>query len=222
MQMPFTERQFLELFRVYNNAIWPAQLAAYLLGLVCVIVLIARPRWHSSFLLWTLALLWLWNGIAYHWIYFRTINPAATLFAVMVVGQALLLAGYSMKRLPDRKTSSLGQIAGWIMVAYAMAGYAVLGQALGHTYPANPVFGVAPCPTTIFTFGVLSLLGTAVPRRLFVIPAIWAFIGTSAALTLGMREDIALPVAAILAIWIRLSHGKRAQIRIDSGSVASR
>jgi Family of unknown function (DUF6064) len=63
-----------------------------------------------------------------------------------------------------------------------------------------PTFGL-PCPTTIFTVGVLML---ATPRcwSLSVVPVIWAAIGGSATFLLGVYADVALPIAGIaLAIF---------------------
>ena len=63
-----------------------------------------------------------------------------------------------------------------------------------------PAFGV-PCPTTIFTAGVLML---ATPRswRLSIIPVMWSVIGGSAANLLAVRADYALPIAGIaLAVF---------------------
>ena len=91
-----------------------------------------------------------------------------------------------------------------IAVAYAMVIYPLLGWAFGHVYPAAPVFGVAPCPTTIFTFGVLLLARPAAPAWLFVIPVIWSVIGGSAALLLGVREDFGLIAAGLAAILVLL------------------
>lgn len=51
------------------------------------------------------------------------------------------------------------------------------------------MFGVTPCPTVIFTFGVLLLAKPRLPFWLFVIPAVWAVIGGSAAILLDVRED---------------------------------
>ena len=63
-----------------------------------------------------------------------------------------------------------------------------------------PTFGL-PCPTTIFTAGVLML---ATPRApgLSIVPVIWSAIGGSAAFLLGVPADIGLPIAGIaLAIF---------------------
>jgi hypothetical protein len=77
--------------------------------------------------------------------------------------------------------------------------YPLLGIASGHAYPRAPTFGVTPCPTAIFTFGVLLLAQGAVPARLLVLPTLWAAVGVSAAVQLGVREDLGLAAAAVLA-----------------------
>ena len=40
--LPFTLEQFLNVFATYNKAIWPAQIAAYVLGTIAVAALL-RP-----------------------------------------------------------------------------------------------------------------------------------------------------------------------------------
>jgi len=75
--------------------------------------------------------------------------------------------------------------------------YPVLGYVLGHGYPNSPVFGVTPCPVTIFTFGLL-LFANNVPKQILVIPLIWSVIGFSAALTMGIKEDIGLLAAGLV------------------------
>jgi len=75
--------------------------------------------------------------------------------------------------------------------------YPVLGYFLGHVYPNSPTFG-APCPSTIFTFGLLLWTTTRIRWYLLVIPCLWALVGSSAALTLGIYEDTGLLISAIL------------------------
>src|SRR5678815_5669775 len=63
-----------------------------------------------------------------------------------------------------------------------------------------PTFGV-PCPTMIFTAGML-MLATLRSWRLSIVPVIWSLIGGSAAFLLGVRADYGLPIAGIaLAIF---------------------
>lgn len=78
--MPFTSEQFCDVFGAYNNAIWPAQIVAYALGLLAA----GFALWPSSagdrIIAGVLALMWAWTGIIYHWLFFAVINPGAFLF----------------------------------------------------------------------------------------------------------------------------------------------
>ena len=85
------------------------------------------------------------------------------------------------------------------LISYALMVYPLLGVLFGHVYPAAPTFG-APCPTTIFTFGVLFLLREPFPRYVLVIPILWAGIGGSAAFSLGVAEDYGLIVAGLAGL----------------------
>lgn len=68
-----------------------------------------------------------------------------------------------------------------------------------------PMFGITPCPVTIFTFGLFLLTTKPIPRRLLVIPVIWSLIAGSAAFLLAMPQDWLLLVSgvAVLALLRR-------------------
>lgn len=202
--MPFTIEQFLGVFVAYNNAIWPAQIAAYVVGLVTVIFVWLQRPWASRSTLAILSLMWLWNGIGYHYLFFSSINPVATLFAGFFVLQALLFAASAVATSSVR--FSIGRdfksIAGVALIIYAMLIYPILGFAAGHGLMAGPMFGVAPCPTAIFTIGILL---QARGRRVFwlsVIPLLWSIVGLAAALQLGIPEDLGLPVAGFILVIV--------------------
>ena len=90
--LPFTHDAFIDVFRVYNTAIWPAQLVAYLLG-ATVLLLLLRPTPRASrAVAAVLGLMWLWTGVAYHAVHFSAINRAAYGFAALFVVQGLMLA----------------------------------------------------------------------------------------------------------------------------------
>lgn len=85
-------------------------------------------------------------------------------------------------------------LAAWVGAAflfYTAVLYPLIGMATGHTYPEMPMFGVTPCPVTIFTFGMLLLTTQRLPRWLLVIPFVfvWSLIGGSAAIALGVTQD---------------------------------
>jgi hypothetical protein len=198
--LPFSAEQFFDVFESYNLAIWPVQLVAYGLGLLAVVLAAGRRPAFGRAVTAVLAAFWLWNGVAYHLLSFSQINGLAVVFGVLFAVQAVLFLwlGVARPTLTFRPRADIRGILGAVFVGYAMVLYPLLGMAQGHIFPRAPVFGVAPCPTTIFTLGLLLWADGRVPRLLLPIPFAWALIATSAALTLGVREDLGLTVAGVL------------------------
>ncbi|MFN0194076.1 MAG: DUF6064 family protein [Aestuariivirga sp.] len=200
MTLPFDTQQFLSVFAAYNASIWPAQIVAYFLGLVALAAIFMPSPFRERVILSVLAAMWAWNGLVYHLAFFAPINSAAFGFAALFVLQAMLFASYSLK-LDDTRFVVRG---GWqgvgalAFTVYAMVIYPVLGVIAGHGLMKGPLFGVAPCPTTIFTIGLLLLGHGRSVRWLAAVPLAWAVIGTSAAVLLGIPEDFGLGVAGFL------------------------
>lgn len=199
--MPFTPEAFLAVFAAYDRALWPAAAVAYALGAAAVAGA-ARGGRAGARLAWgVLALLWLWDGIAYHALFFARINPAAYGFAALFVLQGALLGAAAREPAPFRFRPGPRGWAGAALVAHATLLYPALNLFLGHGWPHMPLFGVTPCPTTLFTVGLLLWAETPV-RRLAAIPLAWSLIGTSAAWLLGVWEDLALLGATGAAAWL--------------------
>ena len=59
---------------------------------------------------------------------------------------------------------------------------------------------MAPCPTTIATFGLLLLVAPPVPRRLLVVPFAWAILAPPAAMVRGVYEDAGLLIAGVATV----------------------
>jgi Family of unknown function (DUF6064) len=200
--LPFTSEQFLAVFVNYNTAIWPIQIAAYLLGGVAVALLFFKPREGDRVMAGILAVMWLWTGFAYHGLWFSMINQAAHLFATLFIFQGcyLLHAGVYRRQIRFGLRPDLATWGGAAFMAYAAIAYPLIGVATGHDYPEVPMFGVTPCPVTIFTFGLLLLTVRPAPRGLFVIPFVWSLIGGSAAILLNVPQDWLLLVSGCIAV----------------------
>jgi hypothetical protein len=210
VDLPFTVDEFLEVFARMNTAIWPAQIGGYLLGAAALYLALRGGEGAARAVPGLLAGAWAFVGTVYHLVFFAPINPAAWLFGALFLLQAVLFAeAAARRRLTFGWAPSFRGLLGLAAVAYAGVVYPALGALLGHAWPRAPVFGVAPCPTTIFTFGLLLLARGPVPRRLLVVPFLWALLGASAALHLGVREDLGLVVAGVLATGL-LALGRRA------------
>jgi hypothetical protein len=134
--------------------------------------------------------------------YFTRINPAAWLFATLFLGQAVLFfrVGVGQRRLSFAPWNNAWAPLAWGLIVYSLVYPAI--NAVDHLSLLRiPTFGV-PCPTTIFTVGVLML---ATPRcwSLSSLPVIWSAVGGSATVLLGVHADVALPIAGIaLAIFM--------------------
>ena len=212
--LPFTVDQFLTVFADYNRAVWPAQFA--LLGLGAgLVVLSFLPRPALARLLpLGLGLLWAWMGAVYHLGFFRRINPLATVFGLAFLLEAGLLIAWTIRE-PPISFRPRHVPSGWVgglLLAYAFLLYPRLATVFGHTYPARPTFGL-PCPTTIATLGLLLWATPIPPWWIWTIPLAWSVIGTTAAVSLGIREDFGLLVAAgsTVALLLRGRAGARAR-----------
>lgn len=215
MEVPFSITQFLDLFARYNRAIQPVQFLAYALGILSVVVA-GRGGRHSGRIVFSiLTLLWAWMGVVYHMLFFSRINPAAYIFGAFFIAQALLflLFGVLSKRMTFRFTLNTSSVIGAILMTYAVIIYPLLNYVFGHAYPNMPVFGVAPCPVTIFTFGILFWAQEKLPKTLLVIPLLWSVIGVVAAIKLGVVEDYGLAIAGLVGVML-IINGKRKQRRL--------
>ena len=203
--MPFTAGEFFEVFRRYNEAVWPLQFLLVAAGLVVVVLAIRSHPNAGRIAMLVMALLWVWMGVVYHFAFFRHINPAASLFGVVFVVQAALFVwlGARAKHVTIRVRHDGVGATGALLILYAFVLYPVVGLLAGHRYPAVPTFGV-PCPTTIFTLGLLLWAEPPLPRRVVIIPALWSAIATVAAVQLGVPQDFGLTMAAMIAVPIIL------------------
>jgi hypothetical protein len=228
--LPFTREQFISVFADYNNAMWPLQIFAFLLGVMMAgsvaVALVRGPivtNNKTNYLIgFGLALMWLWAGVAYHGLFFSTINTAAFFFAALFVLQALLLMYFTIRRrLQFAVASGISLWIGWALIVYALLIYPLVGILSGHRYPEMPMFGITPCPVTIFTVGLFVLAKPSVPRALLVIPFLWSLLGGSAVFVLGVAQDwpLLFCVFAIPFIVIRDHKSSISKYHRDSISV---
>jgi uncharacterized YccA/Bax inhibitor family protein len=123
MSLPFSAAEFFAVFSRYNIAIWPVQIL-FLGGAVLVLITtFAKRRDATRVAMIVLATLWLWMGIVYHGIYFRSINPAAaTLFAAAFILEAGLLLAAARTAVHPEAGRNWADVLGAILIAYALLG----------------------------------------------------------------------------------------------------
>jgi hypothetical protein len=149
-------------------------------------------------------------GIVYHLIYFALINEAATAFGIIFIIQGALFFYFGVLRheIQFGYRGDLKAIIGFVLILYALLIYPLLGHLQERIYPSTPTFGL-PCPTTIFTFGLLLCTNRRYPRSLLIIPLLWSIIGTSAAVKFGIKEDLGLLASGILCLAMVLFGNRR-------------
>lgn len=217
MQLPFTKEQFFDLFVSYNEALWPAAISLWMASAVIVALRLTARRSHDRWISALLVSHWAWSALAYHVAFFTRINPAAWLFAALFLGEAILFfrVGVVRRCLSFAPWGTAWAPLAWGLIAYSLA-YPFI-NAIDHLSLLRiPTFGL-PCPTTIFTAGVLML---ATPRSwwLSIVPVIWSAIGGTAAFLLGVHADVALPIAGLaLAIF---SVRRTTPERLPAGQIA--
>jgi len=203
MNFPFSTEQFLDVFKIYNLTVWPAQIFLVILALVSIFLAVYKTKFSDKIITLSLSFYWLWIGIFYHLIFFTKINKAAYGFAALFVIQSGLFFyfGILKQTLHFKYLTNVKGLLAIVLFLYSLIFYPLLGYAFGNFYPQTPTFGL-PCPTTIFTFGLLVLSEGKVNKFLLIIPALWAVIGFTAALKLGILQDIGLLVSAILTLTV--------------------
>ena len=193
MRLPFTSSEFFQVFADYNETVWPAQILLLLVALVATALMFSRARWSDTLISALLAALWLWMGLVYHLSFFAGINPLAYAFAVLSLAGAAAFCwhGLHLKRLAFRWQGSGWNVAGLLLVVFSLAVYPVWIWQSGHAWPAVPTFGL-PCPTTLFTIGMLAFMLPPYPRSVLLAPLLWCAIGLQAAFLLGVPPDLSL------------------------------
>ncbi|MGC1172990.1 DUF6064 family protein [Polaromonas sp.] len=203
MQLPFTNEQFFGVFRLYNSTVWPAQVFLVLLAVLAIVFIALRRLWSGAAVSAVLALLWVWLGAAYHLAFFARINPVAYGFGALSIAGGLLFAwhGVICRRFEFAFDRSFRTALGIALLAFALVVYPVWSTLAGHGYPELPTFGL-PCPTTIFTIGVLALASGARLRAVLAVPILWSLVGGQAAFLLDVKPDLGLLVAGVAAVGL--------------------
>ncbi len=209
--LPFTVEQFLAVFVTYNEAIWPAQILAYVAGGLAFALVFRGHERSDRTIAGILAAMWAWTGLAYHLTFFTVINRMAYGFSALFFVQAAAFAytGAYQGRIKFGSNADPGAWIGTAFVFYAAIAYPLLGLAMGHSFLELPMFGVTPCPVTIFTFGMLLLTRQPVPRLLLAIPVLWSLVGGSAAMLLRVPQDWLLLVSGAIAVALLIRRDRR-------------
>lgn len=215
MNIPFTSAEFYSVFTAYIIAVWPMQILLLGLGVLAVAMLTRQRKNASVGIAAILTSLWVWQALAYHLAFFTAINPLAYLFAAIFMAGAadFFWQGVVRRRLSFKPTSGWRMWSGWGLMIFACFIYPAWTYLAGHRYPAFPTFGL-PCPTTLFSIGLLAFLVKLYPRSVFVVPSLWCLVGAQAAFVFDLTADLGLVAAGVVGLVLLFrSNGKEAVLR---------
>lgn len=210
MKPPFTLEQFLKVFKNYNVDVFPLQILFYILGFVIIYFTIKPNQKSDKIISILLAFLWFWMGIVYHSIFFSTINEIAYIFGGLFIiqGVIFIVFGTFYNKFSFHLKKDIYGATGMILILFSLIIYPFLGYLLGHVYPISPTFGL-PCPTTIFTFGILLLNQKKCPIWVLIIPFIWSIIGFTAVFQFGVLEDSGLIMASLISLALLIYRNQK-------------
>jgi Family of unknown function (DUF6064) len=204
MKTPFTTEKFFSVFENYNHSIFPVQIILFLFVVCAFLAIGTKIKQKDKIVAAILAILWLWIGIVYHIGFFSGINKVAYGFGVLFILQGLFISweGVLLYNLKFEFKTSLQAYFGYFFILYGLLIYPVVGYFMEQNLSRTISIGL-PCPTTILTFGFFLLCDKKFSKYLLIIPSLWAVIGISAALTLGVYQDFMMIIAAIIAdVWL--------------------
>ena len=200
---------FLAMFERGNAAVWPMQLVWYA-SAAAIVGLALWPIRRASQLICLLAAAYLaWVGIAYFGVLFSGTHVAwvSGLWAAAFILEAILLlvAGIVRRDLVIAPRSSLASVLGAVFILYTLVAYPIIGLLGGQPLGSLPVFGLAPCPTVIFAFGLLLWARPPSPKYLLLIPLAWGLGAGPGGMATGIVADFGLILAGVttagLLIW---------------------
>jgi len=195
--LPFTLEDLLGVFEIYNRAIWPMQIVAYVLGVLAVLLAFRKSDRSSRIIAGMLSFMWLFSAGFFIFALVPIYRPAYFFGALFIVQAAIFLSCVFKARLSFSFARDIYSVVGLVFIAFAMIGYPVLGYFIGHRYPQSPPFGLAPCPLCVFTFGLLLLTDRRVPKWVLAIPFVYA-LGGILPVSVGVTEDLAMLIGGVV------------------------
>lgn len=195
----------LPVLAAYNQAIWPLQIVAYLLGGFLLYFAIRPTPYSTRIIAGTLGLFWLWTGLAF-FLPYAVGHTSTYYFSVLFTFQGGLFLFHALRPAVELSCAcrrDIYNVLGLVLILYALVGYPLLPLLAGRGYPEIATFALTPCPLTVFTFGVFLLTDRHVPYHLLLIPFLWALAGLLW-VNSGMVEDIGLVLSGLLAVGLLL------------------
>ena len=191
----------------YNVSIFPMQIITLVVAIILTYLLFVRPSTIVNKLIKIY--------LSFTFVWFVLMFPFEGVFKIgfglvhIVIAILFFIDIFTAKiefKFPETSGKRYFML---FLIFSAFALYPLIEYMSGHLYPKILLFGVAPCPTTIFS---LALLIGAVPKVgkiifiLLIFPAI--FSGLSTPIMLGVWADLLLLVSGIYGLITLIKNWK--------------
>jgi hypothetical protein len=196
-----------------NAAIWPMQLVWYA-SAAAMIGLAFWPSRRASQLICLLAAAYFaWVGIVFFGVIDNSMGVLDGVLnlswlwaaAFILEGILLLVAGLVRRDLVFAPRWNLSSVLGVLFMCYALVAYPIIEMLGGYPLRESPLFGLSPCVTVFFAFGLLLWARPLAPKYLLLIPLAWALEATPGNIAIGHVPDFPLILVGVitagLIIW---------------------
>ena len=202
--MNFTFSEFLDMMARYNNHYWLMLPINYSLCISAILFSLRKTTYSSRIVTSVLAVFWLWTGVIFNGLVFSEISSRAVIFAAVFVVESMLLVfyGFYKSELIFRVRADLIGAVGWTSILYGLLGYPLIASLLGRGYPQSLVVGLAPCPTVVFTLGILFWSERRLTKAILAIPLFYALAGGAMVSSKGVVEDLGMIIIAMAMIGV--------------------
>jgi hypothetical protein len=201
---------FLHYASRYNQDLYPAQYLMLGLGIIAILLAFFRTNRSSRSISAILAFFYGWVGIQFYLVFFKEFMPVPMVFGSLFIAQALIFIfeGSVRNRISFEVKANIYGLTGALLIFYAIFGYQALEYILGRGYPEILSFGMFPCPTVIFSLGILLWTKKKFPGYILIFPIINALSGFIPVFMIGIIEDIGLIISGLLTLSLLGSRDK--------------
>jgi hypothetical protein len=198
---------FFNKVSAYNVSIFPMQIITLVVAIILTYLLLVRPGAGVNKIMKAyLSLTFVWFVFMFPFEGVYKITFGLLHLAIAVFFFIDIFTAKSEFKFPETSGKKYFML---FLIFSAFALYPLIEYMSGHIYPKVLLFGVAPCPTVLFS---LALLMGAVPKvgKIIFILIIFSAIssGLSAPIMLGVWADLLLLVSGIYGLIILIKNWK--------------
>ena len=205
---------------LYNEAMWPGQIVAFLLGCFLFGLSITDRRLGLGVSLISLSLAFAISGGVYHLRYYLTLNWMAFYYGLLFLAEALFLLIFGLicfvKR--PRPAAPAHGMRWWLGAGLMVFGLAItplFGLIDGPSLSGGLVFGLHPLPSLLVLFG-LAFLQPRFHGFLLALPMVYVVIGGLTAYVIGSVQLVAYVVLLIAGLAYCFLAGKAVVGRVKA------